>query len=153
MKKLLSSIFLAQFLFVIFFNQVSAQAVDSYELFWPTVAGVTMDDPKYILKTLKENVRGFFIFGKAQKVDYLITLAIKRTVEAEKLTKLDKKDLAQKTFGKAEKNVQDAIDLSKPSLKSLDTSIINAGKLNKFLTFLKQEELLSKVKELQGLLR
>lgn len=154
MKRLLFSLLILQFLSVVFFpNQALADAVDSYELFWPTVAGVTMAEPSYFFKTLKEDLRGLLIFGKAQKVDYLISLAIKRTVEAEKLIKLDKKDLAQKTFDKATKDVNDAINLSKPSLKSLDTSIINTGKLNKFLASMKQEDLLSKVKELQGLLK
>lgn len=65
--------------------------VNSFELFWPISAGKVAGESMYSLKILKENVRGMFIFNAGKKVDYLITLAQKRTVEVEKLY-LDKKD-------------------------------------------------------------
>jgi len=79
----------------------SVKAVDSYELFWPMVAGkTTADGFVYKLKILKEDVRGYLIFGPVQKADYHVFRAAKRLLEAEKLL-LDKKDsLAQTTLDK-----------------------------------------------------
>ena len=82
-----------------------AEEINSFELFWPVVAGKTMGDSLYGLKNLKEKVRGWFIFGSAKKADYQISLATKRVVEAEKLLNDGKEDLALKTFGLAENNV------------------------------------------------
>lgn len=89
--------------------------INSNELFWPLAAGKTMDDSLYFLKTFKENVRGWLIFGNAQKADYAIFLGTKRVLEAEKLLKEEKKDAADKTFDKAleqfeiaRKNVEEA---------------------------------------------
>lgn len=75
--------------------------ITSFELFWPITAGKTIEDPLYTLKTMKENVRGFFIFGKAEKADYHVFLATKRIVEAEKLINEGKKEPAVKTLEKA----------------------------------------------------
>lgn len=75
--------------------------VNSFELFWPMAAGKTMQSKVYFLKTLKENVRGFFIFGSAQKADYDIFLGIKRMLEAEVLMKGNVSDLANKTLDSA----------------------------------------------------
>src|SRR5258706_11685992 len=61
--------------------------VNSFELFWPMSSGKTLQSKVYFLKTLKEEVRGFFIFGSAQKADYKIFLSIKRMLEAEALMK------------------------------------------------------------------
>lgn len=76
--------------------------VNSYELFWPLVAGRTKDDGfVYSLKLLKEKIRGWFIFGAAQKADYQVFLGAKRVLEAEKLLGEDKRNLALKTLDKA----------------------------------------------------
>lgn len=113
MKRVLS-LFLGVVLLLGIFSPAFAESLEtpnkmveikSFELFWPVVAGRTMGDPLYSLKSLKEKVRGWFIFGKARKADYKIFLATKRVVEAEKLLKNDKNDLALKTFGLAENNV------------------------------------------------
>ena len=72
--------------------------VNSFEAFWPLVAGRTMDDSLYFLKNLKEKVRGFFIFGQAQKADYNVFLGTKRVLEAEKLLKEGKTNSANKTL-------------------------------------------------------
>lgn len=79
---------------VMFVGVASAKAVDSYELFWPMVAGKLPGEPMYTLKMLKENVRGTLIFGSVQKSEYKIFLAAKRILEAEKLLSLAKNDLA-----------------------------------------------------------
>lgn len=75
--------------------------VDSFALFWPMSAGKTMQSKIYFLKTLKEKIRGFFIFGSAQKADYDIFLGIKRMLEAEALMKANVPDLANKTLDSA----------------------------------------------------
>ena len=63
----------------------SSATVNRFELFWPLTAGKTSDQSFYFLKKLKEDVRGFFIFGTAQKADYQVLLATKRLLEADQL--------------------------------------------------------------------
>jgi|SRR3989344_1625786 len=73
------------------------QTVNSFEVFWPMVAGKTVTDPLYKLKLFKENVRGALIFGNLQRADYLIFLAVKRSLEIEKLLQESNLPAAQKT--------------------------------------------------------
>ena len=111
MKKIIIGIFLSLLLTGVFSTSAFAVStstptptplnISSFELFWPVVAGKTMGDPLYTLKTLKEKVRGFLIFGKPQKVDYHVFLATKRVIEAEKLISESKRELAVKTLDKA----------------------------------------------------
>lgn len=82
--------------------------VNSFELFWPIVAGKTRGDSFYFLKTLKEDLRGLIIFGNPEKANYSVLLATKRTVEAEKLINEGKQDLANKTLESAIKDVDSA---------------------------------------------
>lgn len=81
--------------------QMVAQPVDSFELFWPLVAGKTRGDSLYFVKTWKENIRGWFIFGTAQKAEYQTFRATKRVLEAEALIKASKFDLAKDTEASA----------------------------------------------------
>lgn len=117
MFKRLLSIFLS--FIVMFFSVSSSMAqeemeamtepvveINSFELFWPVVAGKTASDPLYFIKRLKEDVRGFLIFGAPEKADYMIFLTTKRIVEAEKLMQEDKKDLANKTLQSTSRNLQ-----------------------------------------------
>jgi len=97
------------------------EEVNSFELFWPVVAGKTTGEPLYFLKSLKEKVRGWFIFGASQKAEYAVFLATKRVVEAEKLINEGKNDLADKTLSrattqleKAEQNLGKALDKGTP---------------------------------------
>jgi len=80
---------------------ISIPAVDSSTLFWPIFAGKTMESKIYFLKTLKEEIRAFFIFGSAQKANYRIFLTIKRMVETEALMKKNTSDLSNKTLDSA----------------------------------------------------
>ena len=105
--------------------------VSSFELFRPVVAGRTMDDSLYFLKSLKEKIRGFFIFGREQKADYAVFLAVKRVLEAEKLVNEGKDDLAKKTLGKAlvelasaEKNI-DGVPAQKGTLGPSGENMVN----------------------------
>lgn len=82
--------------------------VNSYELFWPLAAGKTADDSLYFLKTLKEDIRGMLIFGAAQKADYKVFLATKRTIEVEELLKKDKVNVANKTLDRGLANLDEA---------------------------------------------
>lgn len=66
--------------------------INSFEMFWPIVAGRTMGDPLYFLKTFKEKLREVLLFSNFKKADYNIMLSVKRTVEAEKLL-VENKDL------------------------------------------------------------
>ena len=82
--------------------------VNLYELIWPLVAGMTVDDSLYFLKRIKEQVRGWFVFGTAQKADYAVFLGVKRVLEAEKLIKEKKTELANATFDEALKELTKA---------------------------------------------
>ena len=118
--------------------------VNSFEMFWPLVAGKTVESKLYSLKLLKEKVRGALIFGKAQKADYQIFLGIKRMLEAEVLIKANKSDLANKTLDKAIATFQSAstnLDAAKESgdipqnvKDEINTRISNLKKFTSFLT-------------------
>lgn len=64
--------------------------VNSYELFWPIVAGKVEGDSLYSLKRLKEKIRGLLIFSNLRKAEYYAVLSQKRLVEFEKLALTDK---------------------------------------------------------------
>ena len=102
-------LFLGSFASVFAQKNAETKEVNSFELFWPVVAGRTMGDSLYRLKIFKENVRGALIFGKSQKVDYEVFLSIKRAVEAEKLLADGKVDLAKKTLEKMSKLLDEAL--------------------------------------------
>lgn len=86
-------------------------SVNSFELFWPIVAGKVAGERFYFLKSFKESVRGLFIFGSFKKSEYEIMLSEKRTVEAEKLflTNKDYKN-GKRTLDEAAKARQKAVD-------------------------------------------
>lgn len=97
MKKV---VFLCLALLVI--SATSAKAVNSYELFWPMVSGRTeADGLSYKLKTFKEGIREYLIFGPAPKANYKVFLGVKRILEAEKLLSENKKALSLSTFDRA----------------------------------------------------
>lgn len=114
--------------------------MSSYELFWPLLAGKTLDDSFYFLKLIKEDIRGLFIFGNVQKADYKIMLSTKRVLEAEKLLQTNKEELAVQTLDKAFSSLSSAkINLSKAEQTNIDfqqvrTNIIKQlSNLNSFL--------------------
>jgi hypothetical protein len=87
---------------------------DSYDVFWPIVAGKTMGDKLFSLKMMKERVREMLIFSSFRKADYNITLSEKRLVEAEKLY-LEKSDYknAQKSVEESHRKAEKAYGLIK----------------------------------------
>lgn len=113
--------------------------VSSFDLFWPMVAGKTVQSKLYFLKTLKEEIRGFFIFGSAQKVDYRIFLAIKRTLEAEVLIKGNLSTQANATLDAAISNLEKAnsalinaknsSDIDQSTKDEINTRVSNLKKL------------------------
>ncbi len=120
--------------------------VDSFALFWPMVAGKTMQSKIYFLKILKEDIRGFFIFGSAQKADYDIFLSIKRTLEAEALIKGNVPDLANKTIDaarsdldKANAKLTDAKNSSDIDQTTKDEINTRVNNLKLFVTFLENQ--------------
>lgn len=142
--KLLSSIFLSIYIFFSFATISLAQSptplevatpsatpaqVDSFELFWPVVAGRTRGEAFYFLKTFKEKLREMLLFSSFKKADYNITLSVKRTVEAEKLL-LEKSDIsnAQATLEDAQSHrdrAYDYINQAKSDGKKID-DLVNA---------------------------
>jgi hypothetical protein len=129
----------------IFAQSGSASNVNSFELFWPMVAGKTQADSLYSLKRLKENLRGVFIFGGAQKADYNLLLATKRSLEAEKLLNEDNKDLANKTLDDMNNQLNSSLDLWKKDRETNNKSSIKnlvgqkLSKLDIFLTYLSNQ--------------
>ena len=102
-------------------SAVSAE-VNSFEAFWPLVAGKTEGDSLYFLKQLKEQVRGLLIFGTPQKLEYNVLLAAKRSLEAEKLIQNGNSDAAKRTLERAQAQLNNAeknIDSAKSSNQSL----------------------------------
>ncbi|MBX4205988.1 hypothetical protein KW795_02215 [Candidatus Microgenomates bacterium] len=97
--------------------------VNSFEMFWPITAGKTLGESLYSLKTLKEDLRGALIFGRPQKAEYDTFVATKRLVEAEKLIKDNKLDLAEKTVDSANKKLTEANEIL-GSLKGTNLSSI-----------------------------
>lgn len=136
----------------------SSSPKSSFELFWPLSAGTTIDSSWYFLKIFKENLRGMFIFGAAQKANYAVMLAIKRVLEAEKLNSLNKKELVDRTLDKALEQFEMAQkDIEEASSKnSLDRDSVNTIKprLSNLIDFLptlasnKANLVLEKVREL-----
>lgn len=122
---------------------VVVETVNSFELFWPMVAGKTMQSRLFFLKTIKEKVRGFLIFGKAEKADYDVFLGIKRMLEAEVLMKANLNDLANKTLDSAASDLDSAaanIDAAKASgdiaqnvKDDINTRVANLKKFTAFL--------------------
>lgn len=101
--------------------QLSRQ-INSYELFWPLVAGKVEGDSLYFLKILKENLRGMVIFGPAKKAEYAVLLGTKRVLEAEKLTEKGNQDLATKTLLRA-------LDKYKSAKTNIESIKRNSGTL------------------------
>ncbi len=121
------------------------EEVNSFELFWPMVAGKTVEDPLFPLKRIKEKVRGLLIFGSPQKVDYSVFLGTKRLIEAEKLmgeTKTDKAnkslDLAINEFSSAQKKA-DSIESGEGSKGAIDNINNSLDNLEIFLPFLSEK--------------
>lgn len=86
--------------------------VDAYSLFWPIAPGKVMGDSLYSLKSLKETIREFFIFGDVKKAEYNITLSEKRIVEADYLF-MTKKDYVNgvKTLDETQREREKARDI------------------------------------------
>lgn len=113
-KAFLSLLFFVGFIFLSVFISTPAFAQEkdstisaklksggSYELFWPLTSGRTIEDNLYFLKLWKESIGGLLIFNSGKKADYEVTLATKRVLEAEKLLKEGKEELAAKTLNNA----------------------------------------------------
>ncbi len=120
--------------------------VNSFELFWPMVAGKTVQSKLYFLKTLKEKIRGFFIFGSAQKADYDIFIGIKRMLEAEVLMKAQLTDLANRTldsassdFDKANNSLTNAKNSSDVDQDTKNEINIRVSNLKKFVITLEKD--------------
>lgn len=133
--------------------------MNSNELFWPLSAGKTIDDKFYFLKEFKEKLRGWFIFGEAQKADYSVFLGTKRVLEAEKLLDEGKHEFANQTFDKAleqfesaQKNIEEASGkkmLFNDSVMTMKPRLNNLTDLLPTLESDKANEVLQKVTDLR----
>lgn len=92
----------------------TSTSVNSFDMFWPVVAGKVSGDSMYGLKLFKENARETLIFSDYRKADYNITLSTKRAVEAEKLYLTDKNyNEAKKTLTMAQQKRTRVMELIK----------------------------------------
>lgn len=127
-------------------EMMETHSLNSYELFWPVVAGRTRSNRLYIVKRLKERVRGLLIFGHAQKVDYRISLATKRVLETEQLVAEGREDLASATLSDANEeltkatttwaNISDRSTVSQDMVNELNNKLTN---LQTFIPELEQQ--------------
>ena len=131
----------------------SSGSLNVYELFWPVTAGKTLDDSFYFLKEFKEKIRAIFIFSATKKAEYEVALGTKRILEAEKLLKTGKNDLADKTldlslvqFSEAKKNLEMAKDKKESLKKSGTETLKKLSNLEKYLTNIIDENLANKDK-------
>lgn len=134
---------------------VAPSEPDRFTLFWPLTAGKTKADSLYFLKRLKEDLRGFFIFGKPQKAEYNVFLGTKRVLEADSLIQIGKTDLASQSLDDALKNFDNAkrfMDQSQDD--STRTKLVGGmksklGSINILLDFLisRDSQPLGKIKE------
>lgn len=109
------ALLLTALIVTLFFAQTARVfAQNSYELFWPIVAGRTQGDSLYPLKLLKEKLRGVLIFSDIKKAEYFLFLSEKRLVEFENLIK-EKKDMtnAGKTLEELKINHSKVVDFFK----------------------------------------
>lgn len=92
-------------------NETNEQAddVNSFELFWPMVAGKSRGESLYSLKLFKEKIRGWLIFRPDLKANYEVFLGTKRVLEAEKLLNEAKTDFALITLDEAKGHFDTAI--------------------------------------------
>ena len=135
-------------------------AIYTFETFWPLTAGKTMDEQFYFLKTFKESLRGMLIFGVSQKADYAVLLGTKRVLEADKLIKAGKKDLASQTLKRASEQFRIALENVEKALReknlgknNIDTMKPRLNNLTDFLPTLNSDEangVLQKVRDLNG---
>ncbi len=109
MRKSLSVLILTLAVFLFSFSPAFAKTPvpsptpvpNSYELFWPLSAGLTLDSPLFFLKELKEKFSGMLLVGEAKKAEYDLTLATKRILESEKLARGGKLELSDKSLSKS----------------------------------------------------
>lgn len=122
--------------------------VNSYELFWPIVAGRVHGDSLYSLKLFKENLRGRFIFSNLKKAEYNTVLSEKRIMEFEKLVLVNKDftnsaktlEILKKTQSKV---VEEFILAKKEGLDTAQTTQIIMDAFDKEASLL--QSILSKV--------
>lgn len=69
--------------------------VNSYELFFPIVAGTLPTDKKYIFKVLRDLVIPYFTQNTVKKVKIYTDISNKRLLEAEQMLLLGRNDLAE----------------------------------------------------------
>lgn len=105
--------------------------VNSFEMFWPIVAGKVQGDPLYNLKRFKENARGFLIFNNLKKAEYNAILSQKRLLEFEKLI------LVNKDYN----NAKSTLDTYNQTLKLITEQLQNSKEEGQDVTLVSQNTL------------
>lgn len=126
--------------------------VNSFEMFWPIVAGKVQGDFLYGLKAYKEKVRGFLIFSNLKKSEYNAVLSEKRLLEFEKLVLVNKDfdnaKLTLNTLKQTQKLVVEQLQKSKE--EGQDVTLVSQNTLTIFeKEYTLLQSILSKVDETQ----
>jgi hypothetical protein len=85
----------------------------SYELFYPVVAGKTMAESFYFLKTAREWLVDKLTFDPIRNADYHLLLSKKRLIEAEKLLSQKNYSFSQKSLTKSVGEIKNAVETAK----------------------------------------
>lgn len=121
--------------------QTSQPKIDSFELFWPIVAGKVRGDSMYSLKLFKEKIRESLIFSSSKKAEYKITISEKRLVELETLYKNKDYINGAKSITDLKKAWEHVVSLiNESSTNGLDVSSLKA----KFVASLDKQSLVLK---------
>lgn len=103
-KLFFTSLFLGLFFVFLFITRANAtqptNQESSYVLFYPVVAGKTEDESLYFLKLARDRLMELLTFGDEKKSEINLKMATKRFLEAEKLLKAGKPNLARNALDK-----------------------------------------------------
>jgi len=77
--------------------QYNFSQMNTYELFWPLVAGKVPGDRFYKFKAWRDQLMGKLIFSSFKKAEYFKLQANKRLIEAEKLLEIDRQSFLPTT--------------------------------------------------------
>lgn len=108
--------------------------VNSFEMFWPIVAGKVEGDKLYKLKLFKEKARGYLIFSNLKKAEYHALLSQKRLLEYEKLVIVNKDyNNSKKALDSLKKNQELAVNgLKKAKEEGMDVTVSTQSILSIF---------------------
>lgn len=123
----------------------SSPEVNSYEIFYPVVAGILPTNKKYLLKVIRDELDILLMKDIASKANKYVEISNKKILEAEQLMLSQNTDLALKSLRKSAAYLNKALKLAskveeEEQIISISTTILDASKKQqKFLPSLAKE--------------